>query len=360
MTTPVTYAIDANGNLTSDGLRTFDYDQSGRLAKVKIYKDGEEASVRYLVNGMGQRVFKGEPSAEQVLPNEQTLGLDFVTWLKKQFGWLFAQAAANTSVGTAYIYGDNDIPAWAMLGEYDNGSASGKGRTEYIWLPSEDGSAIPIGFFRNGNFFAVHTDHLGTPRLVTNETKRPVWQWPYSAFGNNKPSGVLKATPNPKAAITNKPVLLKATTPAEMNLGMPGWYYDTETNTHYNHQRDAISAIQGRYYQPDPIRMAGGSNRFTYGLGSPLDHIDPTGELPMIVPILATATATGYSTYSLFSKQEKCEKACEMTHGSDVQACGDPIRQDIVDTGRNQRVLACKSSCAFGSIMGRLLPGKLK
>ena len=276
VTTPVNYAIDANGSLTSDGLRTFDYDSSGRLAKVKIYKDGEEASVRYLVNGMGQRVFKGEPAAEQTLPNEQTLGLDFVTWLKKQFGWLFATAAANTSVGTAYIYGDNDVPSWAMLGEYDNGSASGKGRTEYIWLPTEDGQAIPIGFYRNGNFFAVHTDHLGTPRLVTNENKRPVWQWPYSAFGNNKPSGVLKATPNPKAAITNKPVLLKATAPTEMNLRFLGQYYDDETGTAQNFFRD-YDPGQGRYREADPIGLAGGLSRFLYAQSNPLGLSDPEG-----------------------------------------------------------------------------------
>ena len=81
------------------------------------------------------------------------------------------------------------FPQWALLGEYDNGSALGKGRTEYIWLPTEDGNAIPIGMYRNGKFFAIHTDHLGTPRLMTDQDNKPVWQWPYSAFGNNKPTG---------------------------------------------------------------------------------------------------------------------------------------------------------------------------
>ena len=195
----VTYSLDATDNITSDGLRDFEYDEANRLSKVKLFKDGEAARIRYLHNAMGQRVFKGEPEAEQTLPNETELGVDFITWLKSNFKWLFAQAQANTSIGTGYIYADSPLPSWALLGEYDNGSATGKGRTEYLWLPTDDGSAVPIGIFRNGKIFAVHTDHLGTPRLMTNEDNTPVWQWPYSAFGNNKPTGILKATPNPKA-----------------------------------------------------------------------------------------------------------------------------------------------------------------
>ncbi len=48
----VTYTVDANGNLTSDGLRTFEYDESNRLSKVKVLKDGEAASIKYLYNAI--------------------------------------------------------------------------------------------------------------------------------------------------------------------------------------------------------------------------------------------------------------------------------------------------------------------
>ena len=185
-----------------------------------------------------------------------------------------------------FVYGDGEIPQWALLGEYDNGSAIGKGRTEYIWLPTEDGNAIPIGMYRNGKFFAIHTDHLGTPRLMTDEDNKPVWQWPYSAFGQAKPTGVLKATPKPKAAVTNQPELLKATNPQqELNFGFPGWYRDSETNTFYNNQRDAVSAVLGRYYQFDPIGLRGGPNGFIYVGANPLQFIDPlglAGESPVI------------------------------------------------------------------------------
>jgi RHS repeat-associated protein len=256
------------------------------VSKARIFKDGEEASIRYLHNAIGQRVFKGEPTASQTLPSEADLGTSFIDWLKKNFRWLYANAQANTSIGTAYVYGDGEIPSWVLLGEYDNGSAKGAGRSEFIWLPTEDGSAIPIGMFRNGKLFAIHADHLGTPRLMTNDQNQPVWQWPYSAFGNNKPTGVLKAAPNPKAAITNVPVLLKATAATEMGLRMPGQVDDPETGTFYNAARQ-YWAMHGAFNQMDPIGVAGGLNRRGYVNGDPLRFSDPRGTCPVLaLPII--------------------------------------------------------------------------
>jgi RHS repeat-associated protein len=104
-----------------------------------------------------------------------------------------------------------------------------------------------------------------------------VWQWPYSAFGNNNPTGVLKATANPKAAITNQPVLLKATAPAfAMNQRYPGQYFDEESNLNYNWQR-YYQFGTGGYTQMDPIGLAGGPNRRGYVGGNPLSYVDTTG-----------------------------------------------------------------------------------
>ncbi|MRD49444.1 hypothetical protein GHT07_19400 [Caenimonas koreensis DSM 17982] len=277
VTAPVNYIVNANGSMTSDGLREFDYDAANRLSKVTVSKDGEAARVVYLTNAMGQRVFKSVTQAEQTLPDETTLDAGFIAWLKKSFGWLFTTpTTTGAGLGTAYVYGDGPIPAWAMLGEYDNGSAVGKGRTEYIWLPTQDGQAMPMGMYRNGKFYAVHADHLGTPRLITDEANKPVWQWPYSAFGNNTPTGVLQATPNPKQALTNQPVLLKASKPIEMNLRFPGQYYDAETGLFYNWNR-YYNDKGGRYIQSDLIGLVGGMSRFAYVGSRPLTYIDPDG-----------------------------------------------------------------------------------
>jgi RHS repeat-associated protein len=247
------------------------------MAKAKVFKDGEEATVRYLHNALGQRVFQGEPTASQTLPNQETLGQGFIDWLKSNFAWMFANAQATTSIGTAFVYADGYLPSWAILGDYDNGSASGNGRSEYIWLPTGDG-AIPVGLFRNGRFFAIHTDHLGTPRLMTNDVNKPVWQWPYSAFGTTKPTGMLNAKAKPKNAMTNQPVMLKGTGPGQrLDLRHAGQYFDVEAGTFYNYLRDSYDPLHGRYRQSDPIRHAGGMNFFIYVEGNPLSMTDPLG-----------------------------------------------------------------------------------
>ena len=275
--TQVNYDLDAAGNLTSDGLKTFSYDASNRLTQVQVGDADEASKVTYLHNAAGQRVFKSEPQVAQTAPSEEQLGADFITWLKKNFGWLFAQAQQNATLGQSYVYADGNLGSYNLLGEYGNGGTKSAGRTEYLYLPTETGAAQLIGLYKNNRFYAVHTDHLGTPRSITDDTNKVVWQWAYSAFGDNKPAGILKATTNPKAAITNQPKLLTATSPSfAVNLRFPGQYWDDESKLSYNYSRN-YQSNQGRYTQPDPIGLEGGWSRFGYVGGNPLRLTDPTG-----------------------------------------------------------------------------------
>ena len=162
------------GNLTHDGASGFDYDSANRPAQARILQSGEAFKVAYLHNALGQRVFKSEAQAIQGLPNEAELGAPFIAWLKARFGWLFAPAQSNALLGQSYVYADGALPGYALLGEYGNG-----GSAEYIWLPTDDGQAVPVGVLRGGQLYAVHSDHLATPRLITDSANQPVWQWPY-------------------------------------------------------------------------------------------------------------------------------------------------------------------------------------
>jgi RHS repeat-associated protein len=231
-------------------------------------KDGEAAAVDYLHNALGQRVFKSQPLAEQTLPDEKRLGRGFISWLKDRFGWLFSQARPRkATLGLSFAY-DEDTN---LIGEYDNGSAQGLGSTEYIWLPVDGGNAIPVGIYRNGKFYQVHSDHLGTPRLVTDSANAPVWQWPYSAFGNNRTTGVMTATP------TSGAITLKATkAPVAVNLRFPGQYFDEESNLSQNGFR-SYRPLDGGFTQMDPIGLPGGMNRRGYVGANPLSFIDLLG-----------------------------------------------------------------------------------
>uniref|UniRef100_UPI001C4E1334 hypothetical protein n=1 Tax=Variovorax sp. KK3 TaxID=1855728 RepID=UPI001C4E1334 len=61
------------------------------------------------------------------------------------------------------------------------------GSTQYIYLPTANGP-MPIAVVINGEVFAVHSDHLNTPRRLTNSQGQAVRQWAYSAFGDEKPT----------------------------------------------------------------------------------------------------------------------------------------------------------------------------
>jgi RHS repeat-associated protein len=106
----------------------------------------------------------------------------------------------------------------------------------------------------NPNYLYVHTDHLGAPRALTNESGAVAWKAIYDPFG--------KATVN--------------STTATLNLRFPGQYFDAETGLHYNYFRD-YDPTAGRYLESDPLGLFGGFNTFSYAGDDPMKAIDPFG-----------------------------------------------------------------------------------
>jgi len=131
----------------------------------------------------------------------------------------------------------------------------------------------------SARIYFAHTDHLGTPTLLTDSNQNIAWQANYDPFG-------------------------KATVSTEMvtnNIRFPGQYYDAETGWHYNMQR-YYDPGTGRYLQSDPIGLAGGINTYAYALNNPLRYTDPTGQfVPALIvacaanPACDTAVATAVS-----------------------------------------------------------------
>ncbi|MBC5765647.1 RHS repeat-associated core domain-containing protein [Ramlibacter albus] len=298
----VNFSVDENGAMTSDGLRKFVYDDMNRLSRVEIVKDGEAAAVRYLHNALGQRVFKSEPEVAQTLPNESELGNAFVNWLRKNFDWLFAKgSAATASLGQAFVYGDGQMPEWALLGHYGNGSATGKGNAEYIWIPTGNGTAVPVAVYSNGKLYAIHSDHLGTPRVVTDNSKQVAWQWPYSAFGSNKPSGPLVSVTAGTAT------RLAATRPSTaLSLLLPGQTPDAESGLNENFWRTYCPSC-GRYIQPDSTGLRAGLNRYDYALQNGLNYTDPEGKA---VPIAVACLANPLCSAAALAASVAVLKAC--------------------------------------------------
>ncbi|GID04976.1 RHS repeat protein [Pseudomonas sp. 008] len=209
---------DATGNLIEGrDNRQFSYDEQNRLSSVKI--DGMiRAQFRY--NTLGQRTQK------------------------------------ITSQGvTTFLYG----PDGQLLGETMFNSEGKKLESQYyFWLDGLPLGGVNIsydteGVLTNSTPFYIHSDHLNTPRIVTNAAREIVWEWKSDAFGLEKASGFLT-----------------------LNLRFPGQYFDAETGLHYNYFRN-YDPETGRYLESDPIGLKGGMNTYGYVNGNPLKYVDPFG-----------------------------------------------------------------------------------
>ena len=263
----VQYGLSANGELLDDGLRRYRYDPDGRLAAVTTGADDTAPTTRYAHNALGQRTFKTEPQYSPVQGDEADPG--FWQSLLDFFAQLWSPATTATEkLGRTSLYD----PQGTLLGDYGNGGASTSGTTEYIYLPTPNGP-VPIVALIKGAKHAIHADHLNTPRKLTRAGNRVVWQWAYSAFGEEAPTLGADRYTNPETT----PGAGTTTIPrVEFNLRYPGQYFDREANLSYNYHR-SYDARTGRYTQADPIGLEGGWNRFAYVEGNPLGLVDPEG-----------------------------------------------------------------------------------
>lgn len=207
----VTLAYDANGNVTErtigDQTLLFTYDVRGWLTEV--HDNANNVMATYGYDPAGRRIWK-EVGGVRRHYHYSAFGLD-------------AELDANGTVVRTYGYAPNSQWGTAPLFVRD-------GATTY-WC---------------------HTDHLGTPQMLTSGNGQVAWAARYDSFGNT--------------TVTVGQV--------ELNLRFPGQYFDVETGLHHNLFRYYDPQL-GRYLQPDPA--AEGFNYYTYGGGNPLQYFDPFG-----------------------------------------------------------------------------------
>ncbi|VTU20974.1 YD repeat (two copies) [Variovorax sp. PBS-H4] len=245
--TNVAYAYNANGDLTSDGLRTYSYNAEGRLSAVTTGATDTSPTTRYAHNALGQRVFKTEPLYPPTEGDETDQGSmqSLIGFFTKMWGPSTSDAE---KLGYAFMYDEDGT----LLAETGMGGANSAGSTQYIYLPTANGP-MPIAAVINGQLHAVHSDHLNTPRRLTDSQGQPVWQWAYSAFGDTKPTTAhnrfanLDVTPNP--GVTSFAEFM-------FNLRLPGQYFDGRRANHRQHRRRRLDRY-ALHQQPQPPRRKG-------------------------------------------------------------------------------------------------------
>lgn len=216
---PKTYQYDPAGNITHDGTYAYTYNDAGRLNQLTW--NGQTTS--YLYNGLGERTRKTGRGA--------------------------------TSGQERYIHDENGH----RLGEY---TATGTRLQETVWLGDR-----PIAVLTDTGPLYVYTDHLNTPRALTDTANKIVWRWDADAYG----VGLADEDPDGDG--------IKVT----YSLRFPGQHYDVESGQHYNIHR-YYDPRSGRYTSFDPIGLAGGINGHSYANNAPTMYTDPLGLKPVPCP----------------------------------------------------------------------------
>ena len=204
--TSATFTYDANGNLAAAGSRQYQYNENNRLVRVT---DGIVLG-DYSYDALQYRVTK--------------------------------ESAGTISI---FHYG-----LWGELIEETH--TDGSVIAGYSYLNGE-----PLAKFDGDTVLHIHTDHLGSPSMMTDASAASVWSIAVQPFGG---STVISGTES-------------------LNLRFPGHYYDEEIDIHYNINR-YYDPVVGRYTRGDPLGLKGGLNSYLYANNNPVRFIDPKGLIP--------------------------------------------------------------------------------
>ena len=190
---------DAIGNTLTTGTQAFTFNDRGQLQTA--------GGSSYIYNGLGQRIYK-------------------------------------TDTNTYMTYDDAGHP----IGEFTYHGAV-INQTLYV-------GDIPVAFATPTAAYAINTDHLNAPRVITDSSGAFVSFWDFVPFGERG--------------------LITSANPVTYNARFPGQYYDAESGLNNNGFRDYEPAT-GRYVESDPIGLRGGINTYGYVGGNPISLVDPYG-----------------------------------------------------------------------------------
>ncbi len=234
------YAYDAHGNLIDKKI--------GRHTHIKLAWNAEHQLIGAQVT---RNAHDDQPTWQATEYDYDPFGRRIVkrdAFGETRFAWdgnrLLTEARANHS--RIFVYGTDSFVPVAQIESHNQVSQSAK---------------TAIG----AKILYFHTDHLGTPRELSDSAGQVQWAASYKAWGN-----VLQIE-------TIQSALQIETSPLAQlqSLRFQGQYFDVETGLHYNRFRYFDPDI-GRFVSLDPIGLIGGNNLYQYA-PNPVTWIDPLG-----------------------------------------------------------------------------------
>jgi RHS repeat-associated protein len=293
------WRYDTNNALTGFDDVSYEYDANGNM--VRKLAGGLVTSYVYNLEDRLSEVWAGEPET----------GRQIASYGYDPFGRRLWKEVAGKK--TWFVYSDEGLVA-----ELDG---SGREIRSFGWKPGGIWGTDPLYLKEAGHYYWYHNDHLGTPQMLTASSGAVVWEAKYESFGRAMVAGGARVK-NP--------------------LRFPGQYEDEETGLHYNWMRYYDPAT-GRYLRGDPIGLEGGVNVYAYALNSPLNLIDPDGEIAF-VPVLAlvmrgaSIALTAYDLYqTAMIVMDPCSSAGDI--GMAVAGLGIPGGGGVKKLGRAAKKL---------------------
>lgn len=294
-----TFQWDASGNRSSDNVvsQTWQYDDAGRLLQRGPVSYQYDPSGNLLqkvdtsLSGSSRTTQYGYDAYNRLTEVRNGLGEVVSRYAYDPFGYRLSKEV--TAIGAADTGADQGKRLFlqgsdGLLAEAD---AAGAIIQSYGWKPGGYYSTAPLYVRNSSGYFYYHNDHLGQPWRVTNKDGAVVWAADrISAFG-----------------------VVVTTSGAELDQPwrLPGQYYDEETRLHYNLHRYYDGAT-GRYISEDPLGLRGGWNRYAYAYGAPLNFIDPTGEIPLLllIPLAWGAMELSLTLYDIYNTYTTLTDPC--------------------------------------------------
>lgn len=311
-TSGVAYTYDAAGNVVGIGTDTYEYDSVDRLVRGSVA--GRERSYTY--DAFGNRL----SCTDVATGSDCQMGALITSATNRVAGGTYDEAGnlQSFSDGPLYIYDsvnmltrtDDDVDREYVYTADDEriavvASASASAST-WTWTlrdlsgkvlremtSTSDGEGVHTDWqwtrdhvFRNGLLLSsrqptgtgvstrhYHLDHLGTPRVVSDDGGALAGQHDYFPFG-------LELSGNPTE---ESPASLRFTGHERDALG------DELTALDYMHAR-FYSAAWGRFLSVDPVldmkramREPQGWNRYSYVMNNPVKSVDPDGRETFVV-----------------------------------------------------------------------------
>ncbi len=232
------YAYDAHGNLTDKKIGShthikLDWNAEHQLEQSQVTRNAQDD------DPVVQRtVYKYDPFGRRIQKRD-AFGETNFTWDGNR---LLAETRGSHT--RTYLYEGN---SFVPLAQVDSGAPP---------QPSDPAK-------NSAQVLYFHTDHLGTPRELTDSGGNLHWVATYKAWGNVL--GVEMPQVGTEAQTINQVQALR----------FQGQYFDVESGLYYNRFRYYDPDI-GRFVSQDPIGLKGGNNLYQYA-PNPCGWIDPLG-----------------------------------------------------------------------------------